>query len=210
MKKLVIKKVKFDSAYRLLFLLVIGIFLCFGGCARRAKIAKVEPVPEPPKPSQPLPEEKPSVQIPSKPEEKEALEIITKRPVEEELLPEEERLLRQLDQLPKLYPVYFAFDKYDLTHEAIQTLKINAVWLKRNPHVKVIIEGHCDERGSVEYNLALGEKRAKTVEEFYITLGVDPNQLRIISYGEERPVDPGKTEEAYAKNRRAETVKLTP
>lgn len=102
--------------------------------------------------------------------------------------------------------VFFGYDLADLTAEAQATLRENAIWLRRFPEAKVIIEGHCDERGSEAYNLALGDRRALAARDFLIQAGVDPNQMETISYGEERPFDPGHTEAAWAKNRRAHFV----
>jgi peptidoglycan-associated lipoprotein len=103
-----------------------------------------------------------------------------------------------------LQNVYFDFDKYDLTSEALQTLAENARVLKAYPDARIVIEGHCDERGTVEYNLALGDKRAKAAKDYLVSLGVDASQVSTISYGKEQPVDPTHTEEAWARNRRAE------
>lgn len=100
--------------------------------------------------------------------------------------------------------IYFDFDKSDLKPEAQAILKKKAAWLKANPKFFVRIEGHCDERGTNEYNLALGERRAYAAKKFLIDLGVSENRIRTISYGEERPADPGHNEEAWAKNRRDE------
>jgi len=101
--------------------------------------------------------------------------------------------------------VHFAFDKYDLSDEARDILKKNAQWLKDNQNVKVIVEGHCDDRGTVEYNLALGEKRAKAVKDYYLSLGIPANRIQSISYGEERPANSAENEAAWAQNRRSET-----
>ncbi|MGH7597419.1 MAG: peptidoglycan-associated lipoprotein Pal [bacterium] len=103
-----------------------------------------------------------------------------------------------------LQNVYFDFDKYDLTSEALQTLADNARVLKAYPDARIVIEGHCDERGTVEYNLALGDKRAKAAKDYLVSLGVGASQVSIVSYGKEQPVDPSHTEEAWARNRRAE------
>ncbi|HOJ14330.1 MAG TPA: peptidoglycan-associated lipoprotein Pal [Deltaproteobacteria bacterium] len=99
--------------------------------------------------------------------------------------------------------IFFEFDSFDLSPTAKKTLADKAAYLKAHQGIKVQIEGHCDERGTVEYNLALGERRAKAAYEYLVFLGVDPKRLSIVSYGEERPVDPGHNEEAWAKNRRA-------
>jgi len=98
---------------------------------------------------------------------------------------------------------FFDFDKYNLKTEAREALEFNARILKENPDVKVLIEGHCDERGTVEYNLALGEKRARAAMEYITSLGVAADRLDIVSYGKERPVALGHDENSWSKNRRA-------
>lgn len=100
--------------------------------------------------------------------------------------------------------IYFAFDKSDLTGESKATLKKKADWLKANAGLSVRIAGHCDERGTNEYNLALGERRAHAAKKFIMALGISGNRISTISYGEERPADPGHNEGAWAKNRRDE------
>ena len=102
--------------------------------------------------------------------------------------------------------IHFAFDSSELTDTAKGLLKEKADWLKANTGASVIIEGHCDERGTIEYNLALGERRASAVKQYLQDLGIGGFRLTTVSYGEERPLDPGKTEEAYSKNRRAQFV----
>ncbi|MEG3618475.1 peptidoglycan-associated lipoprotein Pal [Magnetovibrio sp. PR-2] len=102
--------------------------------------------------------------------------------------------------------VFFAFDRYNLTAEARYTLQQQAAWMAANPAVNVAIEGHCDERGTREYNLALGERRATAVVDYLSTLGVAANRVSSISYGKERPEDPASNETAWAKNRRAVTT----
>ncbi|ABB40426.1 peptidoglycan-associated lipoprotein [Oleidesulfovibrio alaskensis G20] len=100
--------------------------------------------------------------------------------------------------------VYFEFDKFDLKAEGKELLKGKAEALKAYPQLRVLIEGNCDERGTQEYNLALGERRARAAFEYLVLLGVRPDQLEIVSYGEERPAVSGNNEAAWAKNRRAE------
>lgn len=107
-----------------------------------------------------------------------------------------------------LSTVYFDYDKATLTPETLKTLKANAAWMKTNANVNLQIEGHCDARGSIEYNLALGERRAKAVRAELIKLGIKADRLSIVSYGKERPLVMGDTEKAYAKNRRANFVPL--
>jgi peptidoglycan-associated lipoprotein len=107
-------------------------------------------------------------------------------------------------QVSGLQTVHFGFDDWNLTAEAKALLDANARWLKANPQVSVKIGGHCDERGSPEYNLALGERRANRVREYLISQGVPADNMIAVSYGEEMPIDPGHNPAAWAKNRRAE------
>ncbi len=99
--------------------------------------------------------------------------------------------------------VYFAFDSSDLNENAQALLKRKADWMWNNPGAKVVIEGHCDERGTTDYNIALGERRAKSTKGFLVDLGIAASRLVTVSYGEEKPLDPAHNEEAWAKNRRA-------
>lgn len=105
-----------------------------------------------------------------------------------------------------LRDIHFDFDKYDIRPEDSEILKEIAALLKKFPDIKIQIEGHCDERGTNEYNLALGERRANSAKNYLISLGISPNRLSTISYGEERPLVPGHNEETWAKNRRAHFV----
>lgn len=102
--------------------------------------------------------------------------------------------------------VYFAFDSYSLDDRAQQTLNRQATLVLRNNQVSLTIEGHADERGTREYNLALGERRATAVKDYLVAFGISPSRIRTISYGEERPAVLGSNEEAWARNRRAVTV----
>jgi peptidoglycan-associated lipoprotein len=101
-------------------------------------------------------------------------------------------------------PIYFDFDKYDIRPADAKVLDSNAQWLKSNDQQLVLIEGHCDERGTNEYNLALGERRAKSAMNYLVSQGVQASRITIISYGEERPSCTQKTEECWSKNRRAQ------
>ncbi len=111
------------------------------------------------------------------------------------------------NMVSSLMRVHFEFDQYVLTADARATLKLDAEYLKARG-ARVQIEGHCDERGSDEYNLALGEKRALAVKNYLVSLGVSADRMSIISYGEEIPLVMGSTEEAWAQNRRAEFKEL--
>jgi peptidoglycan-associated lipoprotein len=108
-----------------------------------------------------------------------------------------------------LKDIHFDFDKYDIRPGDTEILKENAALLTKHPTVKIQIEGHCDEKGTVEYNLALGERRANSTKKYLTSLGISPDRISTISYGKERPADPGHNEEAWAKNRRAHTIILS-
>lgn len=141
-------------------------------------------------------------------------ELVKQRAIEEERLLEErrqERLKAEAEKQAKLAArnrfinedIYFEFDSSVLLPMAEEVLKEKAQWLRGNPGISVIIEGHCDERGTNEYNLALGDRRAESAKVYLVNLGISESRLTSISFGEERPVDPGHDEAAWAKNRRS-------
>jgi peptidoglycan-associated lipoprotein len=109
----------------------------------------------------------------------------------------------EFSETANLKDVYFDFDRYDIRPGDAQVLDGNATWLKSNANNLVLIEGHCDERGTNEYNLALGERRAKSTMNYLVSQGIQANRITIISYGKERPVCNEKTEACWQKNRRA-------
>ncbi len=111
-------------------------------------------------------------------------------------------------EISGLSSVNFGYDQATLSSEARQQLAANAEWIRGNSDVTIQVEGHCDERGSIEYNLSLGERRAKAVKNYLVSLGVDPARLTIISYGEEKPLARGSSEDIWARNRRANFVPL--
>jgi peptidoglycan-associated lipoprotein len=111
--------------------------------------------------------------------------------------------VKGFEAVPELQDVYFDFDKYDIRPADTRILDANAAWLKSNPSHLVLIEGHADERGTNEYNLALGERRAKSTMNYLVSQGVQANRITIISYGEERPTCTEKSEGCWAKNRRS-------
>jgi len=119
---------------------------------------------------------------------------------------EEERMQEQKRQLMENNTVYFAFDSSDLSSEAQSTVREHAEFLISNPDMSVRLEGHTDERGTREYNIGLGERRAQAVARVLLSRGVSSEQFEIVSYGEERPAVLGSNEEAWAKNRRVEIV----
>ena len=186
------------------------VFLCLaavvsGGCAKKDMVkgeenpaAQVPPaaaVPEPARPVVRTPETAPLAETPTKEaavKQEPAREMITGQPA------------GALEN--ELQKIYFNFDSADLSNDSRSALSKNAELLTKQPAVKLRIEGNCDERGSDEYNLALGERRAKAARDYLVNLGVQPDRLSVISYGEEKPADPGHDEAAWAKNRRDEFV----
>ena len=99
--------------------------------------------------------------------------------------------------------IYFDYNESTLRWDSQEELKIKAEWMRTHPGANIIIEGHCDERGSAAYNIALGERRAETAKNFIVDLGVESERIETVSFGEERPVDPSSSEEAWSRNRRA-------
>ncbi len=135
---------------------------------------------------------------------KEVTEPFPAKPVESAAITEPSAA--DLNRQKVLRTVYFAYDKADLSEETVAALRANADWLRANSKRKVVIEGNCDERGTVEYNLALGQRRAAAAREYLVSLGIDAARLRTVSYGKERPADPGHGEESWGKNRRDDFV----
>ena len=138
-------------------------------------------------------------------------------PGEEEALPPEveDTPMTSIEQTPpirieprslvsELSTVYFDYNRYDFGGETRRALEENGRWIRQNPGISILIEGHCDSRGSYEYNIHLGQKRADAVREALVSLGVDAGMLSTMSYGEERPADPAETEDAHSKNRRVQ------
>ena len=118
---------------------------------------------------------------------------------------EKERILTEREVFEN-EDIHFEFDSILLNREAQEILRKKAQWLRKNPRVTISIEGHCDSRGTNEYNLALGDRRAHSAKIFLIDLGIDESRIHTISFGEERPLDPGENEISWAKNRRAHFV----
>ena len=142
-------------------------------------------------------------------EEARQRELERQKALAEENLKEESLILDKIEDDKTLFEnedIYFEFDSVQLTPEAQLILTKKGKWLRDNPTATVTIEGHCDNRGTNEYNLALGEGRAQSAKTFLMDLGIDDSKLNTISYGEERPLDPRQTENAWAKNRRAHFV----
>ncbi len=121
-------------------------------------------------------------------------------------LSDAEQLRQQLEALRQQNTIYFDFDKSDIRSEFASVLDAHAAFLRARTTISVTIEGHTDARGTPEYNIALGERRGQSVQKYLENLGVAAGQMSVVSYGEEKPVDAGNTEESFAKNRRAVLV----
>ncbi len=174
--------------YLVIFLTVILVLSFAASCKKKAK--------EVPPPPPPQAQEQPRVEKVEEP--------VLKEPVltEEEIFMK--KSLEEINQEKPLAMIFFDYDKFNIRADAVPVLEANAGWLKKYRTVKVLIEGHCDERGTEEYNLALGEKRAKSTMDYLVSLGISADRLKIISYGKSQPLDPGHDETAWAKNRRAQ------
>jgi peptidoglycan-associated lipoprotein len=106
--------------------------------------------------------------------------------------------------------IFFALDRFDVDAEDRPILDSQAAWLRQYPNVRITIEGHCDERGTRDYNIALGERRANAAKNYLVSLGIDPSRITTVSYGKERPAALGSNEQAWAQNRRAVTITVRP
>ncbi|HEY0141156.1 MAG TPA: peptidoglycan-associated lipoprotein Pal [Thermoanaerobaculia bacterium] len=125
----------------------------------------------------------------------------------EEALPSDIEALNQMAQSRGfIRDAFFNYDEATLDSEAQANLTATADWLRRNPQYNLLVEGHCDERGTEQYNLALGDRRANSARDFLLTLGIDAGRIRTVSYGEERPFETGRDDSAMAQNRRAHLV----
>jgi peptidoglycan-associated lipoprotein len=182
------------------FTIVILVAVLFAAACAKRQTPVAAPMPQPP----PSVADRPAVTAAGPTRVAEDLPVPA-----QPALSDDSAAVRSLDDLNRnspLQPVFFTVDSADLDDAGRQATSANAELLKKNPRWVVTIEGHCDERGTAEYNLALGERRATAVKTFLISLGVSPDRVRTISYGKEFPFDPGKTEEAMAKNRRGHFV----
>jgi len=135
--------------------------------------------------------------------------VVEQEPSPEVMAAELAALLKEAQAEGALMPIYFDFDKYNLRSDAVEGLNQNAKALMENPDTRIRIEGNCDERGTVEYNLALGEKRAMAGKDYLVKLGVSASRIDVISYGKEKPLDPSNNEAAWSKNRRDDFKVIT-
>src|SRR5258705_11692742 len=183
-----------QSALLIAVLFVMGAAACGG---------KKPPVARPMPPPAPTSSTNPSAP-PAPPEPVAEPTIVPPEPVRDDAIssasPDE------LNKNSPLKPVFYHLDSSELSAPAQKTLDENAALMKRYPSWTVTVEGHCDERGTAEYNLALGERRAITARAYLVSLGIPAGRLRTVSYGKEFPFDPGQDEAAFSKNRRAHFV----
>jgi peptidoglycan-associated lipoprotein len=170
----------------LLVMVALSLIFMFNACGKKA--AKVAPAQEPVVEKV----EEPTTQM-----EKPVLS-------EEELF--QQKSLEELNKDQILKRINFDFDKYTIRDDMKSIMQANANWLLKFPSVEVLVEGHCDERGTIEYNIALGEKRAEAAKNYLVSLGMNPAKIKIISYGKSKPLVQGVDEETYFQNRRAEFV----
>ncbi|PYQ99709.1 MAG: peptidoglycan-associated lipoprotein Pal [Acidobacteria bacterium] len=166
--------------------------------------AKKPPIARPTPPPVPPTSTAPSRVVPAPPEPVVEPTIVPPEPVRDDAI--SAASLDDLNRNSPLKAVFYELDSSELSAEGQRTLDQNAALLKRYPTWTVTVEGHCDERGTAEYNLALGERRAITARAYLVSLGIPADRLRTVSYGKEFPFDPGHDEAAFAKNRRAHFV----
>jgi peptidoglycan-associated lipoprotein len=179
------------------FFVLILVAVFAAACHKnKAPVARSMPPPAPPaasgapppRPPEPVPE---PAGVPAEPSREDSIASAS---------------LDDLNRNPPLKPVMFDYDSADISAEGQQVLNANAALLKKYSTWTITIEGHCDERGTAEYNLALGERRAVAARAYLVSLGISADRLRTVSYGKEFPFEPGHDEAAYAKNRRAHFV----
>jgi peptidoglycan-associated lipoprotein len=186
----------------LVVVLAVATTVVVGACARRQSAPVTTPQPAPPF-------TEPAAVPQAPPAPRGAQPVVDNQPAAGAALPEDDlagRTLEDLNRDSPLRPAYFSVDSFELNDEARTIVAANAEALKLNPRWVITIEGHCDERGTTEYNLALGERRAAAAMAYLVSLGIAPTRLKTVSYGDEYPFDRGHSEDAWSKNRRAHFV----
>ncbi len=186
-----------SPAKRIPVLALLALVVLVPACSKEEPPA---PAPQPVPPPAPAPEPRRDVEPPEAGE----WEVADAGDGDASFLSAEEINARQL-----LRTIYFDYDRSEIRGDQRATLQANADWLREHPNVRILIEGHCDERGTREYNLALGDARAQAAREYMISLGIGANRIEIISYGEERPAAMGEGEQFWSQNRRSEFVAVT-
>jgi peptidoglycan-associated lipoprotein len=180
----------------LISLLIISLMVLVVGCPKKPPPESTATTP-PPVAEKPAP----AVEVPT--EKERGFQETQETPT---AIEDQDSALAKLNAQKVLGTIYFEFDKSDLRADSLEQLKKNAEWLKAHPTNRVRIEGNCDDRGTVEYNLALGDRRAAAAKNYLIKAGIDASRMETISYGEEHPVNPGHNEDAWKVNRRDDFV----
>jgi peptidoglycan-associated lipoprotein len=196
MEMMQMRRVSTNGALIALVLCTVVVLACGG---KKPPVAR--PIPPPPPPAAST---TPGARPPAPPEPVAEPTIVPPEPVRDERITSAS--LDDLNRNSPLKAAFFEYDSSELTEEAQRALTDDAQTLKQYPTWTVTIEGHCDERGTAEYNLALGERRAVAARAYLVSLGISADRLRTVSYGKEFPFDPGHEEAAYVKNRRAHFV----
>jgi peptidoglycan-associated lipoprotein len=193
----------------IILIVTICLSLIMSGCARKTAL-KEEPSVKSAEELQAIKEkERARLEAQEKAEE-EAKRELAKKEFERSLVAKKTPgIAGEVFESEMIKDIHFDFDKYNIRPNDAEILKENSALLMKYTTMKFQIEGHCDERGTDEYNLALGERRANSTKNYLISLGIDASRISTISYGEENPLDPGKSEEAWSKNRRAHFVVLS-
>jgi len=179
---------------------IIMAFILPAGCAKK-EVVKEEAA-APAQPAETAKEKQLEQQLAQEKAKEKTLEQEVAAEKKEEAKEEKTEAAAVAKEASQFDDIHFAFDRYDIRPDAREILDMHAKWLKAHTEYVVRIEGNCDERGTLEYNLALGQRRANSAMKYLVDLGVDRNRISTISYGKERPLDPGHSEEAWAKNRR--------
>lgn len=183
-------------------LILIAFTLLFAGCSKKAVV-------QPEQPSEDLPAQQavvPQKETVAKTPDYRYQERITEQQLSK--IGTDEEAAGYLEEKGKFDDIHFAYDQYDISRDAQITLQAVASWLNKNTSAKILIEGHCDDRGTNEYNLALGDRRAKAARDYLVALGIAAGRVETISYGEEEPLCSEPNEECWTKNRRAHFVIL--
>jgi len=178
-------------------IITVALALSVGACAKK-KAPVARPIPPPPPPAETAPSRPPAPPEP-----------VRETPIPPEPVTSDPLIATDIDQINKnspFQPIFYAFDSAEVDAESQKVLNTNADILRKYPSWVITIEGHSDERGTAEYNLALGERRAAAARTYLVSLGIPADRLKTVSYGKEFPFDPGHDEAAWAKNRRAHFV----
>jgi peptidoglycan-associated lipoprotein len=192
-RKLIAMIVKGGQMKKLFAVFIIAGFV-IAGCAQRKMVASEEGLAQQPR----------EMTQAKKDDQKKAAEKITEQRVAEV---KSQDVASKTEEISGMFPdIYFDFDVYDIREDARPVLKSMAAYLGKNSYRKALVEGHCDERGTNEYNLALGDRRAKATKDYLVSLGIPSSRIETISYGEEKPDCREQTEECQAKNRRAHFI----